>query len=85
MATNLDPSKKLVTVAVDREMLKSLADYRFANRFSSVSAAIRALIVEGLIKHEVLKVDSDASAEAPGPDWEPVIQSGVITGWSTDV
>jgi hypothetical protein len=85
MATNLDPSKKLVTMAVHRELLKSLADYRFANRFPSVSAAIRALVVEGLVKHGTLQIGADAGREAPGPEWEPVILAGVITGWSTEL
>lgn len=85
MATNLNPSKKLVTLAVHRELLESLADYRFANRFPSISAAIRALVVEGLVKHGVLKIGPDTSLQAPGPEWEPVILSGVITGWSTEL
>jgi hypothetical protein len=85
MATNLDPSKKLVTLAVHRELLKSLADYRFTNRFPSVSAAIRALVVEGLVRHGALEVGQDTSREAPGPEWEPLIETGVITGWSSEL
>lgn len=81
MATNLDPSKKLITTAYSRELLKCLQDYRFAGRFPSIASAIRSLVVEGLLKNGALNLGPGEIQEAPGPDWDAVVKDGVLTGW----
>jgi Arc/MetJ-type ribon-helix-helix transcriptional regulator len=44
--------KKVLTFAVEDEFLKRLEDYRFENRFNTMSEAIRKLIEESLQRYE---------------------------------
>lgn len=44
--------KKILTFVVEDDLLKRLEDFRFENRITSMSEAIRRLIEEALTKYE---------------------------------
>jgi metal-responsive CopG/Arc/MetJ family transcriptional regulator len=47
------PDKKdIITISIDKELIAHIDDFRFENRISSRSEAIRRLIEEALKKHE---------------------------------
>jgi hypothetical protein len=81
VATTISPDKKLQTLAIQRELLKCVNDYRFERRFESVSEAIRDLIVSGLVRSGSLKASPGLPTETPGPGWEAVVENSVIVGW----
>ena len=42
--------KEILTISIDKELIADIDDYRFENRISSRSEAIRRLLIEGLEK-----------------------------------
>jgi hypothetical protein len=49
MATSISENATFLRVVVRKDFLKTIQDYRFANRFDSLSDAILALIGHGLL------------------------------------
>jgi metal-responsive CopG/Arc/MetJ family transcriptional regulator len=48
------PDKKdILTISIDKELIAEIDDYRFENRISSRSEAIRQLLKESLKKHKM--------------------------------
>jgi len=47
------PEKKdILTISIDKELIADIDDYRFENRISSRSEAIRRLLKQALKKHK---------------------------------
>ena len=85
MATSISENATFLRVVVRKDFLKTIQDYRFANRFDSVSDAIRALIGHGLLAEGFVKPDDGVPPTAPFPGATPEIVSGKLVGWSLEL
>ena len=85
MATSISENATFLRVVVRKDFLKTIQDYRFANRFDSVSDAIRALIGHGLLAEGFVKPDEGVPPTAPFRGGAPEIVNGKLVGWSTEL
>ena len=85
MATSISENATFLRVVVRKDFLKTIQDYRFANRFDSVSDAIRSLIGHGLLAEGFVKPDDGVSPTAPFPGAAPEIVNGKLVGWSMEL
>jgi hypothetical protein len=85
MASSISENATFLRVVVRKDFLKTIQDYRFANRFDSASDAIWALIGHGLLAEEFVKADAGVSPTAPFPGGVPEIVNGKLVGWSVEV
>lgn len=85
MTTSISENTTFLRVVVRKDFLKTIQDYRFANRFESASDAIRALIGHGLLAEGFVTPAEGVSPTAPFPGGAPEIVNGKLIGWSVDV
>jgi hypothetical protein len=85
MATSISDNATFLRVVVRKDFLKTIQDYRFANRFNSLSDAIRALIGHGLLAEGFVKPDDGVSPTAPFAGAAPEITDGKLVGWSLEM
>ena len=84
MTTSISENATFLRVVVRKDFLRTIQDYRFANRFESASDAIRALIGHGLLAEGFVKPDDGVSPTAPFPGGTPEIVNGKLVGWSLE-
>ena len=85
MASSISENATFLRVVVRKDFLKTIQDYRFANRFDSLSDAIRALIGHGLLAEGFVKPDDGVTPTAPFPGGAPEIVNGKLVGWSMEL
>jgi hypothetical protein len=85
MATSISDNATFLRVVVRKDFLKTIQDYRFANRFNSLSDAIRALIGHGLLAEGFVKPEDGVPPTSPFPGGAPEITDGKLVGWSLDM
>ena len=85
MATSISENATFLRVVVRKDFLKTIQDYRFANRFESASDAIRALIGHGLLAEGFVMPAEGVPPTAPFPGGAPEIVNGKLVGWSLEV
>jgi hypothetical protein len=85
MATSISENATFLRVVVRKDFLKTIQDYRFANRFESASDAIRALIGHGLLAEGFVMPAEGVPPTAPFPGGAPEIVNGKLVGWSLEL
>lgn len=82
MANTLSADSTFLRVVVHKNFLKTIQDYRFAQRHNSASEAIRALIGYGLLAEGFVKPADGVTAQPPWVGGTPEILDGKLVGWS---
>src|ERR1019366_4140806 len=85
MASSISENATFLRVVVRKDFLKTIQDYRFANRFNSLSDAIRALIGHGLLAEGFVKPEDGVTPTSPFPGGAPEIIDGKLVGWSLEM
>ena len=85
MTSSTSENATFLRVVVRKDFLKTIQDYRFANRFDSLSDAIRALIGQGLLAERFVKPDDGVTPTAPFPGSASKIVNGKLVGWSMEL